>query len=143
MLKDTLEIFLTSLKEKYILFGPTVKEGDLVIDKIVDIKKLEWSSGIPTHPPKTFFVPQCEVLFNYIDNQLTKEVTIKDKKALIVSLIDLKALPLYDKVFANDIYYKERRENIIVIGHGRNPNPIYLKNVPFDIFIGRLENDQF
>lgn len=143
MQRSAVDKFIKGLKKEFQVFGPLQKDGDVYIEPIDEPEKIVWDNILPYYSAKNFFVPQCEVMFRYNQNHLKKETTIAPKNAVIINIMDLKALPLYDLVFKNDIYYQARRESTLVIGYGKNPNEAYLEHVPFDIFVGKLARDEF
>ena len=115
------------------------------IKNVERFSELYLSNQPPFYPFKRFFIPESEALFEYRGNSL-KEKRNAEKIALFgVNIKDLKAINLYDLVFAKDPYYQNQRKNILIIGYARTPDEkLYLTeenlenvlaHLPFDVFL--------
>jgi hypothetical protein len=111
---------------------------------------------MPEDPWKRIFLPAREKLFdiNKKSGEL-KETTGQQPQVLCLGMnvLDLKALMLFDLVFANDVYYQNRRENTVVVGYSADWPAEYkklkvfsynfeediLEHVHFDIFIAGVK----
>jgi len=171
MAQAQLDKFLKYLqRQKWIIFGPVFVEGEkekekispylaahnensakgsklnnkrVIIQQINDIKNLALGGFIPEYPFKNFFLPEKETLFVYKNNHFFEKINSHHKIALFgVNDKDLKAINLYDLVFANDKYYQARRKNLLIIGC---PSPDFeekkLPYLPFDIFLNQQTNN--
>ncbi len=141
------KIFEALKKSGYKIFGPKEQDGELHI--------LELTDPPPNPPPddrreegamrpwKYFFTPERETLLKFGKN-IEVPKSLQEKKALFgMSIFDCKAVELYDKVFADDLYYQQNRKNIFIIGFSSVPlakikTPFFevdLASAVFDIFM--------
>ena len=159
--------FVSYLVENYKVYSPQEEEGQTIIKELSDAKEAALIKKLPFYAWKKFFVPEEETLFEYENEQLTpplppppiqtgnqvacnffeiKKRGIREKVALLgINVLDLRAVLLYDLVFASDPYYQARRENILIIGFGpeveladgiiRKIEERDLAHLPFDIFL--------
>ena len=140
----------------YFIFAPQKTVDGLKITEVKDYEKIDWSGKMPDDPWKRFFLPAREKLFDI--NKKTGELkeTIGQQPKVMclgMNVLDLKALMLFDLVFANDVYYLNRRENTIVIGYSADWPAEYkklkvfsynfeedvLEHLHFDIFIAGIK----
>lgn len=158
MKNKQIQKFLHSLSSEYFLFAPQKMPGDLKsgydygIAEVKKIEDIDWSGRVPYGNWKEVLLPHHERLFDIKKGQLIK---VKSKHPLIacvaMNILDLKALTLFEQVFSNDIYYQERRRNLLIIGYSTGLPNDYKKNkvfshnykedvlehVIFDIFIAQ------
>lgn len=120
-----INIFFKTVIESRQLIAP-VKEDDVIlfrkINKIEDIV-LNYENTIV--PPKNLFFPQSEKLFEYKneDNKvfIKNNQSYKERVIFGIRMCDIESLNLLDNIFDkgfNDSYYKEKRENTILIELG-------------------------
>jgi ferredoxin len=155
------EVILKQLTERwlkdYFIYGPVKTDQVLKIKEITDFSAVDWSGNLPGNSWKEIFLPHRERL---LDIKADKLQTISGQQpktlCLGMNIVDLKALMLFDLVFANDVYYQNRRENIIIVGYSsdwphdykklkvfsHNFEEDVLEHVPFDIFIAKVKNNQ-
>lgn len=126
------KVFKALKKSGYKIFGPKEQDGELHIlefDAFPFNLPPDYGEEKNIRPWKYFFTPTRETLLKFGKKIKTPEF-LKEKKALFgMGLFDCKALELYDKVFADDIYYQQNRKNIFVIGY--SPVPIEKIKTPF------------
>ncbi len=141
--------FISFLKKDYQVFGPQEKSGQIFIKKVVVPQKVILSQEPPFYSFKKFFVLENEYLFKYKNNELKIFPERKEFKKIALlgmNILDLKAVLLYDLVFADDPYYQKRRGDILIVGHNFTPekeenlfeekyDENILKHLPFDIFL--------
>jgi len=120
--KDKLDFFASVMQQFGEVHAP-VARGDRFV-----FKRLErWSDARLDYnrtilPPKKYFLPPRETLFNYRENAgyLPATEALNDRIVLFgVHACDIYALNILDEVFAGrypDSYYKARRQRISVIG---------------------------
>jgi len=109
------EVFAPQKVENYSQFQPYKPSSKLAIDEPHNTR----------YPPKSFFLPQSEVVLKYNRrlNRLEKFET-KPKQRILFGIrpCDAKAVSLLDTVFDTeeypDPYWKEKREATILIGMG-------------------------
>ncbi|EKD56189.1 MAG: hydrogenase, partial [uncultured bacterium] len=120
-------------QKEYNIFS--CKKGkDGFIWEEVDIKNFSMQPLISIIPPtKKFFLPNNEILFNFVFNKIIIKENIKPLILLGLSGLDLKAISLLDKVLANDHYYQTNRQRSITIGVGSQ-----ISDEKCDIFIQNL-----
>jgi len=145
--------FVSKLLNVYFVYAP-VRHGDKVFAREVKTpKEVDWSGQLTENPWKEFFLPHRERLFNISGGKLAP---IKNQEPLVaclgMNILDLKALMLFDLVYANDISYQDRRKNIVFIGFSPDwPNDYkrlkvfshnfeedILEHINFDIFIAKI-----
>ena len=136
---------LISVSAKYNVFAPLPRQDFIDYEQINDnnVDSISYNKALPTTPLKAFFFP--------IKENVVKEQ--KNEKRIIVGVpsCDLSALNLLDKIFLDkdflDIYYKEKRENTILIGsdcyetnknchctsYGINPYPENNSDISFSL----------
>ncbi|RLF28359.1 MAG: hypothetical protein DRN01_00015 [Thermoplasmata archaeon] len=107
---DTLDVFGVKAKGKRFVFAPLESSSELRLDYDVTIL-----------PPKKFFLPQYETLlkFDVSRNSVSHKLDGKTRVVVGVHPYDIVALQQMDKVYFNsyvDRFYKQRRENTIIIG---------------------------
>ncbi len=125
--KQNLIHLLEKLSKKFVIFGPKKQNGNIIIDKINDLSHLVLEyEGRSLIPPKKFFLPPTEVLFEYEiekDNIKIwdKLVELKKQKRILIGIkpCDISSLNILDKVFIrefHDPYVTTRRQNTIIVG---------------------------
>ena len=120
--KKDLEILLNRFQKYYKVYGPVKPEFDSTFDEIKTINDLHLEYKSTVIPPKKFFHPPREILFEFeIKNSgfKTKE-TKKDEKILLFGIhpCDVNAILKLDKFFSdefNDSYYQNRRKNSVIV----------------------------
>src|SRR4030043_2130366 len=104
---------VVGVKEKGIrfAFGPLENASELRLDYDVTIL-----------PPKKYFLPQYEILFNYNLEKPFDLLKVNTQKPLILigvhpyDIIALQQSDIYYLDSQKDDFYKKRRENTIIIG---------------------------
>lgn len=139
--------FVSYLVEDYKVYSPKEEEGQTIIKELSDIKGAALIRKLPFYPWKKFFVPEEETMFEYTGLKMSEPRQEEYKKTALlgVNILDLRAVLLYDLVFADDPYYQARRENILIIGFGpeielqdgtvRKIEEKDLPFLPFDVFL--------
>lgn len=153
-------------KQGYRIFSPqTEAEGGRLLVKEVKPGEIMLISRLPFYSWKEFFVPTCETLFDFSGScrdgspcwrGMGQARPVPTNKIVLfgISLLDLKAILLYDHIFEKDPYYQARRQNILVIGHNLVPQieenifeeryeEDVLEHLRFDIFLAQSKNDNF
>ncbi|PIY97107.1 MAG: hypothetical protein COY66_01315 [Candidatus Kerfeldbacteria bacterium CG_4_10_14_0_8_um_filter_42_10] len=146
MAKFTTDKLIEFLLKEYTVIAPVEKEGELLFQKIGNAQEASSSLQIPKNSFKQFLLPHEEVLFNFAENSKKELVS---QAIFGISIVDLKALLLFDQMFAKDPHYQNRRQNTVIIGQCIVPDDpkflsIFEENVlerlKFDIFIDRCKN---
>ena len=140
------KIFSQIKKDNYKIFAPKKEDGEIKILETETVPEMELLSNVSDRSWKYLLVPPREMLYKFEKEKIKTPLPQKDKTALFgMSIFDLKALELYDRVFCDDSYYFENRKNILTIGF--SPTPLknlktiffetenILENVIFDIFV--------
>lgn len=137
-------------KQNYQIIGPKKIRDKLLFQEIKSPKEIALKGELPFYPPKKYFLPQKEALFNYEKGRLTEILPIAQKQTIFgLTPFDLKAVLLYHQVFEKDIYFQERMKNTLVIGQSAMPGDSksfcfwlddyeenILEHLKFDIFFG-------
>ncbi len=109
------------IKEGNHVFGPVERDGRLLAQKISDPQELILNGQLTYYSWRKFFLPATETLFN-VHREIFKKIKVGQPQILIgLTVLDLRALDLYNQVFANDTYYQERKRQTIVIGQSLAP----------------------
>lgn len=144
MNKFSLSQFITYLLKDYSVVAPVKEEGELLFRQVTTFQEISLSLRLPGNSFKEFLLPSDEEIFNFEGKEDKKK--IKPQVIFGVSLVDLKALILFDQVFSHDVNYQARRQNSIIIGQGVAPADAkflrlfeenVLERVKFDIFLDR------
>jgi sulfhydrogenase subunit beta (sulfur reductase) len=106
---------LASLLKDYTVYAPTLEDGvqdfQLIDEKIID--QIVYGIPRPTTPLKTFFLPVKE-------NVVKPLPEVPRRIILGVPSCDLAALDMLDAIYLDepyiDPYYRQKRENTILIG---------------------------
>ncbi|MBN1680867.1 MAG: 4Fe-4S dicluster domain-containing protein [Anaerolineae bacterium] len=127
--KEQLPVFVDKLKADFRVVGPVKTETGFAFDDIKQAEQLKLDYPTTILPPKKYFLPQREVLFNYHTSinekgarQIDTEPVFQDVQPTIifgVHTCDMTGISLYDKVFLEgfkDEHYLARREQILIIG---------------------------
>ena len=127
--KEKLPAFVESLMPGFRVVGPVRTETGFAFDDIRQADHLRLDYNTTILPPKKYFLPQRETLFEYhntIDDQGARKVTMQPVFQGVAPTVlfgvhscDMNGIMLYDKVFAEnfrDEHYMERREKMVIIG---------------------------
>ncbi|HEX3049956.1 MAG TPA: 4Fe-4S dicluster domain-containing protein [Aggregatilineaceae bacterium] len=127
--KEKLGIFVEALKANFRVVGPTQTETGYAFEDIDHVEQLQLDYNTTILPPKKFFLPQREVLFEFHSDthhdgrrKIDVRPVYQDVEPTVifgVHTCDMNGIMLYDKVFAEgfrDEHYVARREQIYVIG---------------------------
>lgn len=113
--KEGWDKVLASLLKDFIVYAPTLEDGvqdfQLIDEKTVD--QIVYNTPKPTTPLKTFFLPVKE-------NVVKTAPEAPQRIILGVPSCDLAALDMLDAIYLDepyiDPYYRQKRENTILIG---------------------------
>lgn len=109
------------LKEGNQVVAPVENDGRFLAQKISDPDELILNGQLTYYPWRRFFLPPTETLFN-IHGDVFKKIKVGKPQILVgLTILDLRALDLYNQVFADDVYYQERKRQTIVIGQSLAP----------------------
>jgi len=119
--KETKKI-LQKFQIEYKVYGPTKPGFDSTFDEIKTIDDLHLEYKSTVLPPKKFFHPPRETLFEFeIENNDFKTKEAKhDEKILLFGIhpCDVNAILKLDKFFSdefNDSHYRNRRKNSVIV----------------------------
>ncbi|MFA5020580.1 MAG: 4Fe-4S dicluster domain-containing protein [Patescibacteria group bacterium] len=151
---NELNRFAAALMKDCFAYAPVRRDGRLLVREAKDPKEIDWSGEIPDNSWKEILMPHRERLFDLDRGKISAVKGVQPLAACLgMNILDLKALALYDEVFSNDVYYQNRRKNLIIVGFSSDwPNDYkrfkvfshnfelsILHHVPFDIFIAGLK----
>lgn len=155
--QKSIDKFLNSLAKDYFIYAPR-KKGEIIrVEETSQIGDIDWSGQMPQNPWKQVFLPATERLFSFEKKGLLEEKRQYPKIACVgMNILDLKALTLFDMVFAADAYYQKRRNYLLIVGYtpdwpidykkykvfSHNYEEDILEHIIFDIFIAKLKNNQ-
>ncbi|MBN1564808.1 MAG: 4Fe-4S dicluster domain-containing protein [Anaerolineae bacterium] len=127
--KEQLGEFVEKLQAKFRVVGPVRTEYGYAFDDITKPEQLELNYSTTILPPKKYFLPQREVLFEFESETDDKGLRSYEVRPIFqeveptvifgVHTCDMHGITLYDRVFAEgyrDEHYVERRENTYIIG---------------------------
>ncbi len=112
--------FINFLQKDHKVYGPILDKSSkrLLIEEIDNPEVVVLDGKLTYYSFKRLFFPACETLFKYKNNKLKEpDFNYHKQVALGMTVFDLKALNLYDQVFAKDPYYQSRRQETLVIGY--------------------------
>lgn len=124
--KEDFPLFVKLLMKSYDVIAPVEKKNLYVFSEIKSHKEIKLDKNT-YYPPKKFFLPQKEDLFKFKKKKTllgTKKEVIEsifnNKKKVIfgVRMCDVSSINKMDNFYLGedeDIYYKQRRENIFII----------------------------
>lgn len=118
MTKDTIYKLISDLQEDFQVFAPlpSPKEG-LEIKEVGDrVAEIDLTGKTVYRSFKKFFLPVNEKIFDYEGADLVENFPETKRAVLGMNILDLKALYLYELVFANDPYFQRRMKNTLVVG---------------------------
>lgn len=159
MKMQAVENLLKKIQKEYQIYSPLQDDKELFVQKIEDVREIDYSGKIPLNSWKHLFFPPCEKLFDYQKNFKKAKTDYPRVCAFNMTVLDLKALGLYDLVFEDDPYFQERRRQILVCGLSVGaPNQEnfadfklfslkleedILEHLPFDIFLEKSKSGDF
>ena len=145
--------FLEKVSSVYEIHSTVKERGNLHVQKISELKEIDWSGEIPKNSWKQVFLSPKEVLSKTVsdrmENTVNKVGNFTRMAAVGMNVLDLKALVLYDQAFEKDAHYQKRRRNTLVIGYHQGSPADYgkyklfsykfeeniLEHLIFDIFL--------
>ena len=124
--KDKLDLLFKKISAKFPLFMPIKKAGEVNYGLWTETSVSDLDTLKTVKSPKDLFFPQSEELmkFRLKDKQISIEDTRKENGIFVVMGVkacDYKAFEVLDNVFLSepvDTYYKEKRDNGIIITLG-------------------------
>ena len=122
--KNTLNKTIREWMKSYDVIAPVSSKEGLHFCRISDPEEINLHDNRKTiYPPKSVFLPQSEVLFEYKDGSYTMPEPAERKQILFgVRPCDARAFWLLDTVFKTaedvDLYWSRRREKALVITMG-------------------------
>ena len=150
MLKKDIDKLAKFIAKQYDIYAPILHDKELTIERIGNVTTIDYSGRVPNNTFKQLFLPDQEELFSWQKGRIKKPIlkSQKGKAAFGMNVLDLKALGLFDLVFAKDPYYLAKRENNLVVGISSGAPADYeeykmfsmdkeenvLEHIPFDIF---------
>lgn len=146
MTRIQLNKFLKYLSQQNLVYAPQRVNGELVITQVFEPKKVELTNELPLHSFKPLLVPPFEVFFKYRGNKIRTDINHPYQVIFGLTIPDLKAVTLYNLVFANDPYYQKRIKKTLIIGQSLVSKQNYqffidkfsediLEHLKFDIFL--------
>jgi sulfhydrogenase subunit beta (sulfur reductase) len=133
------------------VYAPVKKDSsDLLISRIANPEEVVLNGQVTKYSWRKFFLPATETMFN-IHGRVLKKIKVARPQILLgLTILDLRAIDLYNQVFADDAYYQERKRATIVIGQPLAPaeqrefaeyqvgfKEDHLEHVEFDIFLDK------
>ncbi|MCS7184349.1 MAG: 4Fe-4S dicluster domain-containing protein [bacterium] len=118
--KEGIRRWLESLISRYIVYGPAKVGDDVKFIRLKNPEQTLFSYTTSILPPKKYFHPQYEVLFEYIDGKI-----IKNKESQQISVLfgvhpcDINSFKIIDLAMLDgevDEEYFVRRRNMLIIG---------------------------
>ncbi len=129
------------------IIGPKREDDNFVFDEIDNINNIELSNSIPLHSFKRFLLPNNEILG--CGGKTGQAFSQCDSGQMVfwgLTLPDLKAISILNHIFEKDIFYQNRKKNILTVGYISLPEEFkgnfavhyeedFLEHIQFDIFI--------
>ena len=126
--KNELKSFVEGLIGDYKVVGPKRIDSQHIFGDISKFEDLDLDYHMTILPPKKYFFPQKETLFNYeIGDKIEIKESLEAEPMILFGLhsCDIKGIEMLDYVFTNryiDPYYAERRKKNIIIGIDCEPS---------------------
>lgn len=150
--------FLKLLVEEYEVFAPQKSDGGLFVREVADVADIELTDNMPVNNWKRLLFADGEKVVDF-KNGAVSEATppICKIAALGVNVIDLRAITLFEHVFANYHYYQKKRANMLIVGYSDSWPIDYkkykafshdfeknvLEHLMFDVFVCRNAKGAF
>ena len=106
------------LKKNFEVIAPVRKKGSIFFDKISSADQIAKNYINTDYPPKNFFIPDGETLYNYRKSKgikITYPNNIKKRVIYGIRPCDVNALVKVDKILLGEYYYRIKRENTKII----------------------------
>ena len=122
--KNALQKIIKKWLKSYDLIAPAVSKEGLRFKRILDPKEIVIDGSQNTvYPPKSIFLPQSEVLFNYENGSYTMpEGEPRERIIFGMRPCDARSVWLLDTVFNKagdvDLYWGKKREKALIISIG-------------------------
>jgi len=116
--KKDLPKFIKLLNREFEVVAPTKRNNSLIFDVVNSAKEIAKNYINTDYPPKNFFLPDGETIFEY---EKGEEIKIKypsgPKKRVIYGIrpCDVNSLLKLDKILGGEFYYRTKRENTKII----------------------------
>ncbi|MFC1612524.1 4Fe-4S dicluster domain-containing protein [Patescibacteria group bacterium] len=146
-----LKIFNRLQKGRYKVHGPVLQDEETQILELENLPDLKLLEKVSDRPYKYFLMPMREMLYKY-DGRGPKVLAHHNSRHALfgMSIYDIKALELYDRVFQNDTYYRQGRKKLLIIGYSAKQLSSHkttffeldnkvLESCVFDIFIEKSD----
>jgi sulfhydrogenase subunit beta (sulfur reductase) len=131
------------------------ESGRVLIKKIETLGSLALPGVIPEYSFRPYLLPDRQTILRYRkDRYAPAEMKIIPQVLLGMTVVDLKAVNLYDYAFTQDPQYQKRRDKTVLIGlnlvPGREEDYQFvaegfaediLEHIPFDIFLQQRASD--
>ncbi|MBU0613572.1 4Fe-4S dicluster domain-containing protein [Patescibacteria group bacterium] len=127
------------LLKNNVVFAPVERENELLFQEIHDPKEVSSSMRLPKNSFKPFLLPHDEVLFDFENPKKKKKIS--PQVIYGISIVDLKALILFDQMFAKDPHYQALRQNTLIVGQCIVPDDPKFLNVFEENILERLKFD--
>ncbi|MCS7118753.1 MAG: 4Fe-4S dicluster domain-containing protein [Archaeoglobaceae archaeon] len=119
--KENLEKLFADIGKEYKIIAPIKKRENYVFAEVEDFSEIVLDYPMTILPPKEFIMPYKEPIFVF-ENGEFGEVIPNEKIALFaLHMCDVNAIGRLDFVFWNDLYYKARREKMLIVGISCKP----------------------
>ncbi|MFH1209868.1 MAG: 4Fe-4S dicluster domain-containing protein [archaeon] len=120
--KEDFNGFINRLISNYEVIAPV--NSDVVKFEIIKSADEIYLDKIPFFSPKRFFLPNKEKILDFKSNEVkVPRYKIKPRILFGARKCDLNALLKIDRLYTGDLFYKDKRENTILIGfHCDNPD---------------------
>ena len=127
--KTVMESFFDALENEGNVYAPVrMTDKNHSFQQVASVEEADLSYSRTMIPPKKFFIPQKETIFNFnIKEETYAEPCHLDEGLVLLGVhsCDINALNLLDKVFMTDLpdkYYQERRKNTFLVGVSCQPD---------------------
>ncbi|HEX6558015.1 MAG TPA: 4Fe-4S dicluster domain-containing protein [Longimicrobiales bacterium] len=120
--KDNLDFFASVLQRFGEVHAPVARGSEFCFERLERWSDAQLKYTRTILPPKKYFLPPRETLFQYTATSYTPQSENLDKRVVLfgVHACDVYALNILDDVFQNgvfpDPYYRARRKSVAVIG---------------------------
>ncbi len=122
--KDAFNRDLAALLKKFDVYAPSAKQGKLDYLPITDPQDIAWTDDLPYKSAKEAVFPRVEEIMRFTKDDVIPTANTKPVLLLGAKPCDITSFDVFDGVFTSengmyiDPFYKERRDQMIIIGSG-------------------------
>lgn len=119
--KKDLNMLLEVLSAGYEVVAPVKVDDQYTFSKVESADQIDLGFPLTMLPIKKYLIPYRETMFKIKDRSLKEELPKSRYAFLGLHICDINGITRLDMEFANDPYYRARREQALIIGVSCKP----------------------